>query len=309
MEDALAEAYRLAPIRECVRTDRIASSLARVQTAERAYWLKLAARALDDLESEAEVASELAHRGLRVTAAVRRRDGRYAGLLALPGGAVPALLFEEAPGRNVEVPSAAQAEALGVLLAHFHAASVRAAVRRWKIDADALGAAPLRAVETWLQRAGRDAAWCAELATLAEEMAAMAWADGAPLPVGLCHGDVQLENVCFDDVRPTLLDLECCGTGPCAYDLACYWRKQIVLAEPGHDQWDALLRGYEQVRALTPAERRAIPALATLRAIWVMAMPAAPGRTWGQDWLVDPEYIDAHVAMIDRFARLARDVG
>jgi hypothetical protein len=43
-----------------------------------------------------------------------------------------------------------------------------------------------------------------------------------------------------------------------------------------------------------------------LRAIWVMALPATPGTTWGQDWLLDAEYMDAHVSMIERLARAAR---
>jgi homoserine kinase type II len=319
--EAVAAAYRLGPIRTCVRLDRVSSSVARVETAERAYWLKLVTRVqcgLDELESEAEVASELAELGLRIAPAVRRRDGRYAGMLALRDGAVPALLFDEAPGRHVEAPSPAQAEALGALLGRFHAAAVRAADRRSRIDVDVLGGAPLRAVEAWLQRAGGDAAReaarsCAELAKLAAEMVAIAWSDGASLPIGLCHGDLQLENVRFDGARPTLFDLERCGTGPRAYDLACYWRLRIGLAPADAEQrraeWDALLRGYEQTRALAPSERQAIPALATLRAMWVMALPAAPGTTWGQDWLLDPEYIDAHVAMIERLARVARCAG
>ncbi|HEY0992134.1 MAG TPA: phosphotransferase [Kofleriaceae bacterium] len=319
--EAVAAAYPLGPIRACVRLDRISSSVARVEIAERVCWLKLVTRAhrgLDELESEAEVASELAECGLRVAPAVRRRDGRYAGMLALPDGAVPAVMFDEAPGGEVEAPSPAQANALGALLGSFHAAAVRAADRRWRIDADALGGAPLRAVEAWLERAGGDAARevtrrCAELGKLAAEMVAIAWPDGASLPMGLCHGDLQLENVRFDGAQPALFDLECCGTGPCAYDLACYWRRRIGLAptdaEPPRAEWDALLRGYQQTRALGPLERQAIPALATLRAVWVMALPATPGTTWGQDWLLDPEYIDAHVAMIQRLARIARCAG
>jgi len=40
-----------------------------------------------------------------------------------------------------------------------------------------------------------------------------------------------------------------------------------------------------------------------------MALPATPSTTWGQDWLLDPEYFDAHLAMIDRLARAARRAG
>ncbi len=314
LRDAVASAYSLGPIRACVRFDRVASSVARVETAEHVYWLKLNTRSvrdLDTLESEAEIATELAERGVQVARAVRRRDGRYAGELTLAEGIVPAFLFFESPGTEVEAPSLAQAEALGGLVARFHAVNASAAARRWRIDGEALGKTPLRAAEAWLQRAGGDTARdiTRRLAKLVDAMTEIAWPAGAPLPTGLCHGDLQLENARFVDASATLFDLECCGTGPRAYDLACYWRKRFGLASADSDrraEWEALLLGYEQTRPLTPSERRAIPALATLRAVWVMALPATPGTTWGQDWLLDPEYIDAHVAMIERLASVAQ---
>lgn len=118
----------------CERLDRVSSSVARVETADRVYWLKLVtgtARSLDELEAEAEVATELAGRGLSVTPAVLRRDGRYAGTIELSDGAHPTLLFDEAPGDEVAAPSPEQAEALGALLGRIHAATnVRGAERR-----------------------------------------------------------------------------------------------------------------------------------------------------------------------------------
>jgi Ser/Thr protein kinase RdoA (MazF antagonist) len=329
LDAAVAAVYPIAPIRGCAWVERVASRLARIETANRTYWLKLDGyrRGVDELEAEAEVAAALAGRGLSVAAPVVRRDGRYAGAIALPGGPQLALLFDEAPGDEIAAPSVAQAEELGALIARVHAATdVPAAARRWRIDADSLAREPLRAVGHWLARTGGDAdavreaaRRCAALAGLVDELAAI-MAPAAPsvpvpigavaLPLGLCHGDVQPENVRFDGDRPTLFDLEACGIGPCAYDLACYWRQRLGLAsestDPRHAEWRALLRGYQRVRLLSPAEQRAIPALAALRAVWVMALPAAPGATWGQDWLLDPEYLDAHLAMIERLAAAAR---
>jgi Ser/Thr protein kinase RdoA (MazF antagonist) len=112
----------------------------------------------------------------------------------------------------------------------------------------------------------------------------------------------------FDGVTSTLFDFEVCGTGPLVYDLACYWRKRVGLTETSPlGEWDALLAGYESVRALTSVERRVIPALATLRAIWTMALPASPISSWGQypEWL-DTEYFDAHIGMVRRLASAAR---
>jgi len=326
MEEALAAgvstAYRIGSIRACERLDRISSSVARIATADRTYWLKLVtvtARSLDELEAEAEVATGLAGRGLCVAPAISRRDGRYAGTIELPDGACRALLFDNAPGVEVATASPEQAEALGALLGRIHATTdVRGAGRRWQIDVDALARRPLHTVRQWLRRVGGKGPRHAErrvaaLVALIDEMAALASPPGDALPTGLCHGDVQLENVRFDGSQPTLFDLEWCGTGACAYDLACYWRSRVGLGptddEPLRAEWQALLRGYEQIREIAPAERRAIRALATLRAMWVMALPAAAGSTWGQDWLLDPEYIAAHLAMIDRLSQMARSVG
>jgi Ser/Thr protein kinase RdoA (MazF antagonist) len=312
---AVVAAYDLGEIQTVMRIDREASTVGRVESSERVYWLKLltrSQRALGELESEATIACELAAQGIPVAPPVTRRDGNYAGTLPVGGRETAALLFCEAPGEELDALPTTQAEALGQLLGRFHAAVVPAADRRWRIDADALGRIPFRQIDAWLDAhegatAREVARRCSDLSVLAEEMIAIAAFD--QLPVGLCHGDITLENVRFAGARPTVFDLECCGTGPRAYDLACYWRKRIGLVPaieaPPIAEWDALLRGYEQVRRLTAAERRAIPALATLRAIWVMALPATPGSTWGQDWLLDPEYVTAHAEMIERLARAA----
>ncbi len=313
---ALATAYRFDETPRCERVVRIANDVARVLVSGRAYWLKLSnktVRPLDELEAEAEIVAGLAARGLGVAAPVRRADGCYAGTLELPEGPCPAVLFDEAPGVEVAAATAAQAEALGRSIARLHLAhDVPGAARRDRIDGDALATGPLGWVQPWLRQA-RGAGAPVALEALAAEMSARAWPPGAtaPLPDGLCHGDLQLDNVRFDGDAPTLFDFEACGVGPCAYDLACYWRKHIALTPAGEAppraEWDALLRGYASVRPLAPAELRAVPALATLRAIWVMALPASPRARWGRDWLIDPEYFAAHLAMLAHLADAARD--
>jgi Ser/Thr protein kinase RdoA (MazF antagonist) len=310
---AVAAAYRFDEAPRCELLVRASNDVVRVARRDRTYWLKLANRTLrllDELEAEAEVVAELAARGLAVAAPVLRADRRYAGVIELPEGPCPAVLFHDAPGIAVEAVTVAQAEALGALVARIHLAErVPGAARRWRIDADTLAARPLDWIRPWLRQAARDVD---ALEALAGEMISRAWPrDGTtPLPCGLCHGDLHVENVRFDGAAPTLFDFEVCGIGPCAYDLACYWRKRVALAPPGGDppyaEWDALLRGYACVRPILPAELRAIPALATLRAIWTMSLPASPHARWGRDWLLDPEYLDAHLAMIARCADSAR---
>jgi Ser/Thr protein kinase RdoA (MazF antagonist) len=113
-----------------------------------------------------------------------------------------------------------------------------------------------------------------------------------------------LDNVCFSSKTPALIDFAECGCGPSALELACYWRKRVLAGAQGlawRDEWRALLEGYGSVRPLDQHELRATPALAVLRAIRTMAMPALPGcEPWGRTWLQDRKYFQAHLEMIDR---------
>jgi hypothetical protein len=71
--------------------------------------------------------------------------------------------------------------------------------------------------------------------------------------------------------------------------------------------FEAFVRGYRTVRPISDAAISAVPALATLRAIWVMSLPTEPGSRWGASWLEDREYFAAHFEMIQRYADLARE--
>ena len=207
LAEAVAAAYPLGPIRACERIDRESSSVARVELADRVYWLKLAPRALDDLESEAEVASELAQRGLQVTAPVRRCDGRYAGTI----GRSPALLFDEAPGiacrgaipgagggarRPARSASRDRCSGGGPPLAH------RCGCARRGAFACGRGVAEPRRPRRRSVRRAREARGGDDRDRMAGRTS---------LPRGLCHGDVQLENVRFDGARPRCLIWKRCG--------------------------------------------------------------------------------------------------
>ncbi len=310
LADALAATYGFEDPPHCERVVRVSNDLVRVVTSDGTFWLKVAnktRRPLDDLEAEAEIVAGLADRGLAVAAPVLRADGRHAGAIELPEGPCSAVRFREAAGRTLEAATVAQEEALGALVAKVHLAShVAGAARRWTIDAASLATTPLGWVRPSLRQAAMDVDG---LDALASEMAALV-PHGTSLPTGLCHGDLQLENLRFDGDAPTLFDFEACGVGPCAYDLACYWRKRIALTPPDmmrpEAEWNAFLGGYARVRPLAEAELRALPALATLRAIWTMALPASPHARWGHDWLSDAEYFAAHIEMIANLAECAR---
>jgi homoserine kinase type II len=81
---------------------------------------------------------------------------------------------------------------------------------------------------------------------------------------GMIHGDLFRDNVLWDADRITaILDFEQASGGSLAYDLAvCIndwcWREKPI-AEPRLDLAAALLKGYQAIRPLAPADREALP--------------------------------------------------
>jgi Ser/Thr protein kinase RdoA (MazF antagonist) len=306
--------FPLANVRCGIVLERSRNTLVRVESSAGPCWLRLATGAavsLAEANAEATLVNALRTRGISVASAVPRRDG--AGHAALSTGlrcACVALLFREAPGARAESLTGGQAQALGALLASIHAApregeGALSTARR--IDRTSLAEDPLRHVEPWLRAHGLDAgplrATVREMDALLVRSHRAVWTEEV-----LCHGDLHLENARFAGDEPTLFDFECSGVGPAIYDLACLWRKNVHGdGDPARARatWDALVRGYRATRPIDDEALAAVPALATLRAIWTMALPALPEARWGHGWLADREYFEAHFGLIERHRALA----
>jgi Ser/Thr protein kinase RdoA (MazF antagonist) len=288
-----------------------------------AYWLRIYSRSrvpVTALEEEAAITVAIA-REVEVAAAVPTSGGRFVATWSGGGVAYPALLYREVRGTAVASPSARQAANLGALLATVHAAGSRLAESRLAESRLAESRLAESRLAPWacvdavaLAASGVDHAvvhvrGCeigeAELRSIVGDMRRIV--ERATLPRGFVHGDLHADNVRFDGDRPALLDFACCGEGPFAYDLACYWRKRVLSgsSDAPPDDWSSFVAGYSSVRALSEDELAVVPALACLRAIWVMCLPALPSEDWGAGWLADPEYVAAHLTMIRRFAGLA----
>ena len=104
--------------------------------------------------------------------------------------------------------------------------------------------------------------WSDFLITLKKESKSLRDQIPEGLPQGILHGDVFPDNVIGDGSVAAILDLEEAFIGPCAFDLMMAfvgfgWNEDGPLT----DRWNALLEGYESIRALTQDERSALPAL------------------------------------------------
>ncbi len=177
----------------------------------------------------------------------------------------PAAILEWLPGAWKRSPSLPDQIAAGALLARLHIAGADFPLTR----PDPMGADARRAL---FDR-------CQSRATAADQLLLdrmtpwildRAPARAAPLPVGPIHADYFPDNILFEGEAPGgLIDFYFACTDVLAYDLA------IALSAWGFDAegaaWPdaiaAFLSGYESIRPLSPAERRALPGLGAVAAV------------------------------------------
>jgi homoserine kinase type II len=229
----------------------------------------------------------LAAKGLPVPGPVPDRQGRTLQRL----NSRPACLIEFLPGVSVTEPSPAAAHEVGVALGRMHAATADFSAAR----ANSLGPA------AW----GPLAARCddrlgeidAALPALVEAGLAAAADWPAGLPQATIHADLFPDNVLLLDGRVTgLIDFYFACTDARAYDVAVT-HAAWCFSQDGRqyfpDRAAALLAGYAEVIALTPAEIAALPRLAAGAALRFTL-------TRAYDWLNTPA--DALVTRKDPMA-------
>lgn len=236
---------------------------------------------LEDLPYFLSLLDHLAANGCPVPRTIHDREGNL--FITRPGssGEAKALaLIEYLPGVSVSIPTAGQARAVGAELARLHLAAAdfpasRAngmGVAEWQRLAAACGPDGLARIDP-------------ELADIvAGEMPRLAASWPVDLPTGVIHADLFPDNVLMLGDRVTgLIDFYFACNDLIAYDLAvthvawCFDKDDMFRA----DVSEALIAGYESVRALTADERAALPLLCQ-----GAAMRFAMSRAW--DWLNTP---------------------
>jgi Ser/Thr protein kinase RdoA (MazF antagonist) len=205
-------------------------------------------------------------------------------------------------GRAPELEDPEVLRWIGRLLARLHQVGARRPfehrVRWW-------GAEPGETARAWLMDHGvlppeiaprwdRVVRDCLALITQAFE----ALADAPQLRL---HGDCHPGNILWTpDHGPHFVDLDDAVTGPAVQDL---WMLLSGDDTTARWQWDALMDGYESIRAFDWRERRLIEPLRTLRMIHHSAWLA---RRWGDPafplafpWFGTPNYWNDQVAKLD----------
>jgi homoserine kinase type II len=198
----------------------------------------------------------LAARGLTCPQPVKTRAGETLGQLA----GRPAAIVTFLDGMWIRRPSAVHCAGLGRALAELHLAGADFKMRR----ANALSVAGWQSLyETARDRAdgvqaGLSGAIAAELGWLAKS-----WP--RDLPQGVIHADLFPDNVFFlGDKLSGLIDFYFACTDTLAYDVAICLNAWCFESDHSYNvtKGRALLQAYAAKRALSPAERTALPLLA-----------------------------------------------
>ena len=248
-----------------------------VQTSKAPYILTLYERRVNtaDLPFFLGLMEHLQARGLSCPLPVRDLKGRNLNQLA--GRTAALITFLD--GVWVRRPRAEHCLEVGRALARMHLAGEGFALRR----ANALGPSDWRPLfERFAGRAGEIAPDLGSM--IAEELSFIDrnWSTG--LPAGIIHADLFPDNVFFlGDRLSGLIDFYFACNDTLAYDIAiclnawCFEPDFAFNATKGR----ALLRGYEEVRALSGQEQDAMPVLARGAALRFLL-------TRSFDWLNTP---------------------
>jgi len=240
----------------------------------------------------------LADQGCPVPRTIHDRAGASCRTISGPDGAEKVVaLIEFLPGVSVSLPTPAQAHAVGIALAQVHRA----------VEGYAPARANTLALPDW--RALLEACGPRGLATIDPALAGLVTAEldrldaqwPRHLPQGVIHADLFPDNVLMLGERVTgLIDFYFACTDIIAYDVAvthAAWCFDSAGRNFDAAISTALLAGYESVRALSAAERAALPVLARGAAMRFLA-------TRAYDWINTPQ--DALVMRKDPLAYARR---
>jgi len=244
-------------------------------------------RTLPEINAEMELLAYARSHGIIVPVAVPQSSGESLLTLQAPEGKRQAVLFTFIDGQQLSrTPDPQKARDLGQRLARLHQIldTVRHHVARPLLEEHSLLTYPILAFETAVQRL-QDVAYLHHVARSLEPV----WQQIPKQPpyYGLIHGDVSASNTLITgDGQLALLDFDFSGWGWRVYDVATYLSDLAYFkADPASAR--AFLAGYQELRGLTEAERRAIPAFEAVRHIFSLGVPAIHVNEWGSTYLSD----------------------
>lgn len=208
---------------------------------------------------EVELQQHLANQDRGVVPVIPLRDSQLYGTLPAPEGERCYALFRYAAGAKPEPPFTPDLNArFGHAVARLHQASNGYPAPDAVIQKDVayLFDEPHALIRPFLKDRPGDLDLVLRVAHSARTRL-MEYVE-AELDWGVCHGDLSLDNLhVTDEGRIIIYDFDLAGLGWRAFDICgVYW--WVLQGQP--EMWDAFLRAYTEIRALSDADVAAVPA-------------------------------------------------
>lgn len=226
-------------------------------------------RSLEGVQSELELLLLLKSNGIRVSFPVHDTKSNLIQTIQAPEGVRYSVLFSYAEGKPVKKLSSEQAFLLGIASANMHLLTknikLNTTGRAYTISGQF--SHTLAVLQPILNDYPGQFQYLKQL----EQRFLKEFEQDDELVCGICHGDLQSENFHITaDNQFTFFDFDFFGKGYLVYDIGVFMWYDHKNKPP--EIMNAFLKGYESKRKLSEAERRAIPWLSTLRAIFQMTL-------------------------------------
>jgi len=282
----VAGAFDIGAVTDCRLWRIFINDVYQLEAAGRRWWLRLhPAGWRTRAETQSEIAAILAisEAGGAVARPVPRRGGGHLLEIEAPEGMRGAVLFEDAPGADLDFSgsdAAANARRYGAAVARLHDAcdGVHALPGRPGMD---LAFAVLDPAISLARHVGPEDR--ADLARIARRLADVLRSCG-DLSMGFCHGDLNTTNIHFLGEASVAFDFDCCAWGWRAFELAAFARGVTWRSRPG-DAADALVRayheGYRSRRPIAEGDLAVQPAMLLAQRMWVTALHLDGADRWG----------------------------
>ena len=192
-------------------------------------------------------------------------------VILAPEGERLAVMFDYAPGTAVRRLSVKQAHTLGVETAKLHVLfkEIAFSFTDYNYDIENQFNNTLYTLKPILVNFPEQFNYLEELKK--DFIKTFEEADKNELNYGLCHGDLQAENIHFTDKNKiTFFDFDLMGKGYQAYDIGVFLWYDHKNKTP--EIVKSFMEGYETKRKLSDTEHRLLPYFSTLRAVFQMTL-------------------------------------
>lgn len=264
----IARRYVLAEPLDCRLINRANNDFYEIRAGRERFALRVAKANFRPDEAyayELELLTHLHQSGCRVPVPLRARDGALFFTVEAPEGVRAIAIFGWLSARPfTNKLTAADAADMGAALARIHIAgrTFRTNYHR-AVNNSAYVKQHMPALSDMLANSPEDRAFYLKAEALVHDAYVKIARDD--LPKGQVHGDFQFANVMRDaDGAIAALDFDTCGEGFLAEDIFTFiWRSDMEIRDEAVNE--AFIAGYQRVRPLSEAERRALPVLRVAR--------------------------------------------